>query len=113
MGGETVEWPDSAVDGDVRDFETDREVLSYRIDFEFGQATLVAVKAKPSAVNPLVARAEEARKASLRTARDAEVRALGGTLPSEDLAGIPDDVWAALIAKAQSEFDAREAKAVL
>ena len=113
LGGETVEWSDSAVDGDVRDFETANEVLSYRIDFEFGQATLVAAKAKPSVVNPFVARAEEARKATLRIERDAALRALVATFPEGDLAAIPDSEWTGALAKAQAEFDAREAKAVL
>lgn len=113
LGGESVEWPDSDVDGDVREFETANEVLSYRLDFEFGQATLVSVKAKPSPVNPFVARAEEARKASLRIERDAALRALGAAFPEGDLAAIPDPEWTATLAKAQAEFDAREAKAVL
>ena len=113
LGGESVEWPDSAVDGDVRDFETANEVLAYRLDFEFGQATLVSVKAKPSVVNPFIARAEEARKASLRIERDAALRALGATFPEGDLATIPDAEWVNVLAKAQAEFDAREAKAVL
>jgi len=113
LGGESVEWPDNGLDGDVREFYTERAVLSYRLDFEFGQATFVGEKAKPSPVNPFAARAEEARKAALRIERDAALRALGAAFPEGDLSAIPDTEWVAVLAKAQATFDAREAKAVL
>ena len=114
MGGEIVEWAGSGVDGEVLTLVRDGAEIDYRLDYVHGHATHIGGRPAPPVGNPFALRADEVRKSALRDARAAEIRAIGGTPPVEDLAGIPDGVWAILVQKAKDAFNTREAaRAVL